>query len=73
MKLKKEQLRINILETTDPFYAEIVKFKLEKEGIPVVIFDQRDSSYNAFGYIYLSIFQRDEDAAKKILNDEQPD
>jgi hypothetical protein len=73
VKLKKEPLRINILETSDPFYAEIVKLKLEEQGIPVVVFDQRDSSYNAFGFIYLSIFKHDEEAAKQIINDEQPD
>lgn len=28
---------------------------LESEGIPVMIFDQRDSSYNSFGDMYLQV------------------
>ena len=73
INLTKAETRTNILETTDPFYAQIVKLKLEKEGIPVVVFDQRDSSYNAFGYIYLSVQHNHEEAARKIIEDEQPD
>jgi len=42
--------------------------KLEDEGIPVMIFDQRDSSYNAFGYIYLNVHTANIDKAIEILN-----
>jgi hypothetical protein len=40
-----------------------------------MIFDQRDSSYNAFGYLYLDLRTIDLEKARKILNTdhEQPD
>ncbi len=41
--------------TKDEVSLRIVKLKLENEGIPVMIFDQRDSSYNAFGDIYIQV------------------
>lgn len=41
---------------------------LKDAEIPAVIFDQRDSSYNAFGYLYLKVRQKDVAEASKLLN-----
>jgi hypothetical protein len=41
---------------------------LEEEEIPVLIFDQRDSSYNTFGEIHLQVLKEDVIRAQKILN-----
>lgn len=42
--------------------------QLEDEGISCVVFDQRDSSYNAFGYLYLQVQRKDEQRAREIVN-----
>jgi hypothetical protein len=57
-----------ILRTTDMHYSVICKMALEEEEIPVLIFDQRDSSYNAFGDIQLQVLNEDVTRAQKILN-----
>lgn len=59
--------QVNVFETHDPYVAQILKLKLENEGIPVALFDQRDSSYNAFGYLYLSVPQQYEEEARKLI------
>lgn len=67
-KLKSDSPWINIYQTSDEFSIRIMKLKLEDENISVRIFDQRDSSYNAFGYIYLSVLSENIEDARKILN-----
>lgn len=42
--------------------------ELQAAEIPAIIFDQRDSSYNAFGYLYLKVRSEDEEKARKLLN-----
>lgn len=42
---------------------------LEDAGIRVMIFDQRDSSYNSFGYIYVNVQQHDVDSALKLMSE----
>lgn len=42
--------------------------QLEEAEIPAVIFDQRDSSYQAFGYIYLKVRSEQLEKAREILN-----
>lgn len=59
---------ITVLSTSDSYYSTICKNTLEQEGIPVMVFDQRDSSYNTFGYIHLQVLQKDVVKAQKILN-----
>jgi len=49
-------------------YSVICKMALEEEEIPVLIFDQRDSSYNTFGDIQLQVLNEDVTRAQKILN-----
>lgn len=56
-----------VFQSTDVFEIKILKLKLEDEGIPVSIFDQRDSSYNAFGYIYISVPADRFEEAKTII------
>lgn len=57
-----------ILSTRDIHYSAICKMALEEEEIPVLIFDQRDSSYNTFGEIHLQVLKEDVIRAQKILN-----
>lgn len=70
VKLVNESDWVTVLQSSDEFTIRIEKLKLEGEGIPVMIFDQRDSSYNSFGYIYLNVHKKDEEAARKLLNSE---
>ncbi len=59
---------VTVEESTDEYSIRIKKLLLEDEGIPAIIFDQRDSSYNAFGYIYLKVHKENESKARKLLN-----
>ena len=68
VKLVKEPNWQTVFQSTDEIEIRIKKLKLEDEGIPVMIFDQRDSSYNAFGYIYLNVHTANIDKAIQILN-----
>ena len=68
MKLVKEPSWESVFQSTDEYEVRIKKLKLEDEDIPAVIFDQRDSSYNAFGYLYLNVHIENVKKAKKILN-----
>lgn len=57
-----------IYETNDLFQAEIIKSKLETNGIHAVILNQRDSSYQVFGSINVMVNTNDLTKAKEILN-----
>lgn len=59
---------VTVEESSDEYSIRINKIRLEDEGIPAIIFDQRDSSYNAFGYIYLKVHKENEAKARKLLN-----
>ncbi len=67
-KLVPEETTATVYKGTDEFSARILKMKLEDEGIQVQFIDQRDSSYNAFGYVYLKVFIKDEVLAKSIID-----
>lgn len=67
-KLKSESPWTTIYQSTDEFSIRIKRITLEDNEIPVQIFDQRDSSYNAFGYIYLNVLKENVEIARKILN-----
>lgn len=56
-----------VYKGTDEFSARILKLKLENEGISVQFKDERDSSYNAFGYVYLKVLSENEERAKTII------
>jgi hypothetical protein len=68
MKLVSEPSWVTVFQSTDEFEIRIKKLQLEDEGIPVSIFDQRDSSYNAFGYIYLNVPKDYEEVASNLVN-----
>ncbi|MFT6245765.1 MAG: hypothetical protein ACJAXI_002540 [Crocinitomicaceae bacterium] len=75
VRLVKEPSWESVFQTSNEYEIRIKKLLLEDENIPVMIFDQRDSSYNAFGYIYLHVRTIDLEKASKIINTdhEQPD
>ena len=66
-KLAKEPDWVTVYQSADEYTVRIQKLKLEDHEIPVMLFDQRDSSYNAFGYIYLNVQKQDETKALTIL------
>jgi RNase H-fold protein (predicted Holliday junction resolvase) len=68
MKLVKEIPWLSIYQSLEPFSIEIFKLKLEAEGIPVRVWDERDSSYNAFGYVHLQVKSEFKDQAKAIID-----
>lgn len=68
MKLAKENKWVSIRQSMDSFSIEIFRLKLEDEGIPVMVWDERDSSYNAFGYIHLQVLQEDQAKANEIID-----
>lgn len=51
----------------DAFSVEIFKLKLEEEGIPVMIWDERDTMYNSFGYVHLQVRGEDVEKAKILI------
>jgi len=59
---------VSIHQSTDEYSMRIFKLKLEDHEIPAIIFDQRDSSYNAFGYLYLQVKSIDRDKAINLLD-----
>ena len=66
-KLVPEPNTITVHQGTDEYTARILKLKLEDEGIKVQFVDDRDSSYNAFGYIYLNVLKENETIATQII------
>lgn len=67
-KLTKEPDWVTVLESQDEYLIRIKHLALNDAEIPAVIFDQRDSSYNAFGYLYLKVQQKNMEKASKLLN-----
>ena len=67
-KVKKNPKWVTVFQTTNEYLVHIYKLKLEDNNIPVSIFNQIDSSYNAFGYIYLSVPLKDEKIALELIN-----
>lgn len=70
IKLVNESEWVTVDQSIDEYSIRIKKIQLEDEGIPAIIFDQRDSSYNSFGYIYLKVHKENESKALKLLNSE---
>lgn len=57
-----------VLSTQDIYSVSITKNALEQAGIPVMIIDQRDSSYINFGQIHLQVLPEHFFNAQKIVN-----
>lgn len=70
IKLVNESEWVSVDQSLDEYSIRIKKIQLEDEGIPAIIFDQRDSSYNSFGYIYLKVHKQNKSKALKLLNSE---
>lgn len=68
MNLVKERQWHSIFQSLEPFTVEIFRLKLEAEGIPVMVWDERDSSYNAFGYVHLQVQSEFKDRAIAIID-----
>lgn len=54
-KLVNEPKWVSVYQSFEEFSIHIKKMALEDAEIPVTIFDQRDSSYKAFGYISILV------------------
>ncbi len=67
-KLIREPEWVTIFESRDEYIVRIKHMQLVEADIPAVIFDQRDSSYQAFGYLYLKVQQEHMENALEILN-----
>ena len=59
---------LTVVSTNDIYFASIFKNALEQAGIPVMITDQRDSSYLNFGQIHLQVLPEHFFNAQKIVN-----
>lgn len=66
-KLATEPKWTTVFQSTDELMVNIQKLKLEDAEIPVIQFDQKDSSYNTFGYIYLQVPTELKEKAEQIL------
>ena len=53
----------------DEYSVRLRNLHLEAHGVESVLFDQRDSSYMAFGYMYLNVRRENEQQALEILKD----
>jgi hypothetical protein len=56
-----------VFMTVHEYKAEIAKEILENEGIGVVIMNQKDTAYKAFGEIYLYVQEENVEQADKLL------
>jgi hypothetical protein len=70
IKLVKEPKWTTAFQSADAYMVSIQKLKLEDAEIPVIQFNQQDSSYNAFGYIYLQVPTELIDKATQIIENE---
>ena len=68
-KLIKEPSWVTVYQSTDEYMVQIYKLRLEDHEIPVALFNQRDSSYNAFGYVYLNVPKEFELKALDIIQE----
>lgn len=59
--------RTMVYTTTMLHSAQIVKDRLEAEGISALILNQQDSMYKAFGQIEVYVQLEDEEKAKVII------
>ena len=58
-----------IFTTSLEYAANLMKDKLEGEGIHVLILNQQDSMYKTFGSFELYVLSEDETKAKKIVEE----
>lgn len=58
-----------VFSTSLPHEAQIIKDKLEEDGIHVLILNQQDSMYKAFGLIEVYVQTEDLEKAKSIVEE----
>lgn len=56
-----------VFSTTQQHEAQIIKDRLEAEGISALILNQQDSMYKVFGQIEVYVQTEDEEKAKAII------
>lgn len=59
--------RVVVFTSDSVIEAEIVKSKLEAEGISALLLNQKDSSYQAFGQAEIYVLEADAERAKEII------
>ncbi|WP_367182421.1 putative signal transducing protein [Brumimicrobium sp.] len=57
-----------VFRTSELYLAQIIKLKLEEEGVHVILINKMDTSYNNFGQIELYVNQNDVIRAKYIID-----
>jgi len=57
----------SVFETDQLYKAELVKDILCNNDIDAVILNQKDSSYNTFGEIYVMVSEEEKGKAEEIL------
>lgn len=70
VKLTPQPKWTTVFQTRDELLLRIIKLRLEDEEIPVMIFDQRDSSYTTFGDVYIQVPFELEQKALNLINQE---
>lgn len=60
-----------IYSTSLEYSANLMKDKLEAEGIHVLILNQQDSMYKTFGSFELYVLSEDETKAKALVEETQ--
>ncbi len=56
-----------VYRTSEVYMANIMKLKLEEEGVRVIVINKMDTSYNNFGNIEIYVNQNDVIRAKYII------
>lgn len=54
-------------KTTSQFEAEAIKGNLETNGIPAIVLNKKDSSYNTFGYVEVHVDKSKLKEAEQLL------
>lgn len=67
-KLTSDPDWVIVFSSSDAYSVHILKMKLDNHNIPAAVFNQQDSSYNAFGYIYLNVPKDFKQKAIDIIN-----
>ena len=57
-----------VFRTSELYLAQIIKLKLEEEGVHVILINKMDTSYNNFGQIELYVNQNVVIRAKYIID-----
>lgn len=70
-KLMSDSGWISVYQSQTEYLAHIKKLALENAGIEVKFSDDRDSSYNAFGYVQLFVPKDFEEKAQRLLKEHE--